>query len=341
MDMSGNTWENNLINLAFEALNNGIRPYTFEQKSPTDLARAYRHCAGITRLHSKTFYMASALLPSAKRQAMRALYAFCRLSDDLVDCDPEATHDLLQAWYQKTHSNESTDDVPGEFGVASASMVALAWMDTSQKYAIPWKYSEQLVQGVARDLQPERFQTFNDLSVYCYGVACTVGLMAMQIVGYTSREAVPYAIRLGVALQMTNILRDVGDDYRNERLYLPLDELVAFQLLPDELPQQVQSRAWKEFMRFQIARTSDLYAGSMPGIAMLNPDGRFAILAAAELYRGILDDIEEHNYDTFTRRAALSQWEKLKLLPGIWQRSRTGGPRKTSPPGTSNTIYNS
>ncbi len=331
MDMVSNVWENNLVNMAFEALDSGVREYALDSGHPDELVSAYRRCSELTRAHSKTFYMASAFLPSAKRQAMRALYAFCRVSDDLVDCDPDATDDLLQAWYQKAHTR-----TPG-----NEDVVALAWMDTSQRYAIPRKYAEQLVQGISRDLQPERFQAFSDLTVYCYGVACTVGLMAMQIVGYASREAVLYAIRLGVALQMTNILRDVGDDYHNGRLYLPLDELTAYHLQPDELPQQVQSSSWKGFMRFQIERTRDLYAAAMPGIAMLHPEGRFAIQAAADLYQGILDDIEEHNYDTFTRRASLSQWEKLKLLPGIWQRSRTGGLRQADPPGSSKTIYNS
>ena len=331
MDMVSNVWENNLVNMAFEALDSGVREYALDTGHPDELVSAYRRCSELTRAHSKTFYMASAFLPSAKRQAMRALYAFCRVSDDLVDCDPDATDDLLQAWYQKAHTR-----TPG-----NEDVVALAWMDTSQRYAIPRKYAEQLVQGISRDLQPERFQAFSDLTVYCYGVACTVGLMAMQIVGYASREAVLYAIRLGVALQMTNILRDVGDDYRNGRLYLQLDELSEYHLQPDELPQQVQSSSWKGFMRFQIERTRGLYAAAMPGIAMLHPEGRFAIQAAADLYKGILDDIEEHDYDTFTRRASLSQWEKLKLLPGIWQRSRTGGLRQAGPPGSSKTIYNS
>lgn len=331
MDMVSNVWENNLVNMAFEALDSGVPEYALDTGHPDELLRAYRRCSELTRAHSKTFYMASAFLPPAKRQAMRALYAFCRVSDDLVDCDPDATDDLLQAWYQKAHTR-----TPG-----NEDVVALAWMDTSQRYAIPRKYAEQLVQGISRDLQPERFQAFSDLTVYCYGVACTVGLMAMQIVGYASREAVLYAIRLGVALQMTNILRDVGDDYHNGRLYLPLDELAAYHLQPDELPQQVQSSSWKDFMRFQIERTRELYAAAMPGIAMLHPEGRFAIQAAADLYKGILDDIEEHDYDTFTRRASLSQWEKLKLLPGIWQRSRTGGLRQAGPPGSSKTIYNS
>ncbi len=341
MDMAVYSWEHNLVNMANDALDQGVREFPINGSSPLSLNSAYRDCAAITRLHSKTFYLASALLPIPKRQAMRALYAFCRLSDDLVDCDPQATHDLLHAWYQEANNQTSADAaLAGEKPGGSAS-VARAWMDTSVRYAIPWKYAEQLMQGISSDLQPERFQTFADLSVYCYGVACTVGLMAMQIVGYTSRDAVPYAIRLGVALQMTNILRDVGDDYRNGRLYLPLDELAAFHLSPEELPGQSGSQAWKEFMRFQIDRTRQLYAASTPGIGMLDPDGRFAILAAAELYQGILADIEEHDYDTFTRRAALSQWEKLKLLPGIWQRSRRDIPRQASSQERAHTLYNS
>jgi phytoene synthase len=153
-------------------------------------------------------------------------------------------------------------------------------------------------------------------------VAATVGLMSMHIIGFASSGAIPYAIRLGVALQLTNILRDVAEDWRAGRLYLPAEELAAYGLTEaDVAAAQVDGR-WRAFMRFQIARNRRLYAEATPGIGLLNPDGRLAVAAAATLYRAILDDIEAHDYDVFSRRAHVSAWGKLRQLPALWWHSR-------------------
>jgi phytoene synthase len=205
-------------------------------------------------------------------------------------------------------------------------LVAVAWTDARLRYGVPVRYAEQLIDGVAKDLTRVRYQTFEELAAYCYGVASTVGLMSMHIVGYAGQDAVPYAIKLGVALQLTNILRDIAEDWRADRLYLPQADLATFGLSEADITQGLATgevtMRWQEFMRYQIERNRHLYQEAMPGIRLLDPDGRFAIAAAAELYRGILDDIEAHQYDVFTRRAALSKWEKLRRLPGIWWRSR-------------------
>jgi 15-cis-phytoene synthase len=147
-------------------------------------------------------------------------------------------------------------------------------------------------------------------------------LMAMHIIGFRNEEAIPYAIKLGVALQITNILRDVGEDWRNGRLYLPSEELAQFDLDESDVAAGVIDDRWRNFMRFQIERTHQLYDEAFPGIAMLNADGRFAIAAAADLYRAILGDIERHDYDVFSRRAHISATGKLARLPGIYQRSQ-------------------
>jgi phytoene synthase len=181
---------------------------------------------------------------------------------------------------------------------------------------------EQLIEGVRRDLNQKRYATFEELTAYAYGVASTVGLMSMHIIGFSSPAAIPYAIKLGVALQITNILRDVSEDWRMGRLYLPLQELAAYGLSEADVARGQVDRRWRAFMRFQIARVRRLYEEAWPGIALLNKDGRFAIAAAGELYRAILDDIEAHDYDVFSRRAHLSAWRKLGRLPGIWWRNR-------------------
>jgi phytoene synthase len=153
--------------------------------------------------------------------------------------------------------------------------------------------------------------------------------MAMHIIGYCGEEAVPYAIKLGVALQLTNILRDVGEDWSLGRVYLPQEELGFYGLSDDDLAAGTVSPRWLDFMRFQIDRTRRLYREAMPGIGMLHRDGRFAIAAAADLYGAILDDIERHGADVFCRRAHVSALGKLRRLPRIWRQSRAWGPAGT------------
>jgi len=175
---------------------------------------------------------------------------------------------------------------------------------------------------VEQDLTILRYDTFVELSQYCYGVAATVGLMYMSIVGYQSNEAVPYAVKMGVALQMTNILRDVAEDWQNNRLYLPRQELAYFGLDEGDVQRGLVTPRWREFMRFQISRAKQLFQESLPGIALVNPDGRLALYAAADFYRGILDDITAHDYDVFSRRAHLSGIEKIRRIPILWLRTR-------------------
>jgi phytoene synthase len=203
----------------------------------------------------------------------------------------------------------------------------LAWADVQARYGIPHGYADQLIDGIARDLLQNRYATFAELTEYCYGVASTVGLMVMHIVGFQGYAALPYAIKLGVALQLTNILRDVGEDWRAGRLYLPLDELAAFGLTEADVAAGRVDDRWRAFMRFQIERTRAFYQEAEPGLAFLAPDGRFAIGAAATLYRAILENIEAHDYDVFHRRAHVGLWGKLKRLPGArWQTLRISQP---------------
>jgi phytoene synthase len=147
--------------------------------------------------------------------------------------------------------------------------------------------------------------------------------MSMHIVGFKDESAIPYAVKLGVALQLTNILRDVAEDWHNGRLYLPLHELQAFNLSEADIAAGINDQRWKAFMGFQIRRARQLYDEALPGLALLEQRGRLAVAAAAELYRAILDDIEAHNYDVFTRRAHISSGRKLLHLPTIFLRALT------------------
>jgi phytoene synthase len=283
---------------------------------PPALAADYAVTEKITRDNSRSFWLASRFLPAEKRRAVRALYAFCRITDDIVDLQESNQAERLSEWRRRVGATTFTRGRP----------VANAWLDTRIRYHIPGGYIEHFLDGVGMDLHKKHYSDFEELAHYCYGVASTVGLMSMSIVGFSGEEAVPYAVRLGVALQLTNILRDIGEDFERGRIYLPLDELADFGISVADLRQMVATgrygNTWRELMRFQIQRTRELYAEAWPGIGRLHPEGRLAIAAAADLYAGILDDIEAHDYDVFSRRAHMPDWKKLAAVPGILMRVR-------------------
>lgn len=271
------------------------------------LRQAYLHCDRLTRQHSRSFYFSSQFLPPERRAAIRALYAFCRTSDDIVD-HPDGDPTLaLATWVRRVRVASANTSNP----------VLLAWHDTCTRYEIDPSLSDELLAGVAMDLTINCYETFADLWLYCYRVASVVGLLCMDIVG-AAPGAEPYAIKLGVALQMTNILRDVGEDAIRGRVYLPVEDLRRFGLTTTDILAGTNDARFKALMQFEIDRTHRLYNESWAGIAMLSPDSRLAVAAAARVYRGILDKIVAANYDVYKHRAHLSSTEKLCRLPGIW-----------------------
>lgn len=230
-------WEYHLLALAEQAKQTLLPAAPARTADEMALAAAYDHCEALTAQHSRSFYTASRLLPVQKRRYVRALYAFCRSTDDIVDCPSDNTSQRLDAWRERTLSWRADE----------SDFLVLAWRDMCRQATMPLGYASQLIDGVARDLEQTRYATFDELVVYCYGVASTVGLMSMHILGYESEEATPYAIKLGVALQLTNILRDVAEDWQRGRLYLPLDELAEFGLSEDDIAQgQTETRmVWR------------------------------------------------------------------------------------------------
>jgi len=307
-------WENQLLDLAGHIPHPHSRPFFSYWAGDAALQTAYKQSEKITAEHSKSFYFASGLLPEEKRSAVRALYAFCRTVDDIVDESSDNERESrLDYWRGMVeHASFSHND-----------LVAAAWADTLARYHIPRHYALQLIDGVNRDLFQPRYRTFEELTTYCYSVASTVGLMSMYIIGFKNNKAVPYAIKLGVALQMTNILRDVGEDYRNGRLYLPREELAYYGIREQDIAESRVTDNWRQFMKFQIERTRQLYAESWDGVKMLEREGQLAIGAASIFYQGILDEIEKNDYDVFTRRASLSAMDKIGKIPALWVKVKT------------------
>jgi 15-cis-phytoene synthase len=311
-------WESVLFEMVEQARHPAIPRTPVPVADAELLGRAYRRCEAIIAEHGKTFNMTTALLPPAKRRAMRALYAFCRVTDNIVD-SPEGTVEDKQAELARWRYRSMAACPPRQ------DLVATAWADTRLRYGIPYKYGEQLIEGVARDLHQQRYQSFDDLATYAYSVASTVGLMSLRIIGlapgFREEDAIPYAIKLGLALQITNILRDVGEDWRAGRVYLPAHDLEAWGISEGDFQEGHIDERWRGFMRFQIERNRQLYEEGWPCIAMFNHDGRFGMAAMCALYSVILSSIEANNYDVFNHRAHVSTWGKLSRLPGIWVRN--------------------
>jgi phytoene synthase len=275
------------------------------------LQESYSVCETITRRYSKSFFFSSQLLPPFKRRAVRALYAFCRTSDDLVDEPGSDLRRALALWVDLVHASQPPRFHP----------ILMAWNDTVMHYSIPQVLVDELLAGIAMDLTIHRYATFDELWVYCYRVASVVGLLSMQIIGYQPGAA-EYAIKLGVALQLTNILRDVGEDARRGRVYLPQEDLERFGLTDQDILDGRCDTAFRALMQFEIERAHRLYEESWPGIALLSEDSHLAVGAASAIYRAILDKIGQNCYDVYTRRAHVSSLEKLRILWDVRQRLR-------------------
>jgi 15-cis-phytoene synthase len=290
------------------------------------LAEAFAACDRITRHNSRTFFVATALLPPEVRRAVRALYAFCRTTDDLVD-EAGATAADLARWRIAV----------AQPAWAQSDPVLRCWAHTRERYGVNVRYQHELIDGVALDLTKDRYADWPELARYCYLVAATVGLLAMPIIGLAPGvalgEAAPYAVKLGIALQLTNILRDIGEDAARGRVYLPASDLRRFGLTDAEVLDGVADARFVALLQFEIDRARRLFAEALPGIALLAPAARPAVGAAALLYRAILDRIEAGGYQVHTRRAGTSGWQKLCLLPGILWTSLTIRAPRTPPTG--------
>jgi len=286
---------------------------------PPTLADSFRAARAITREHAKTFYFASHVLSESVRQDAYAVYACCRSIDDVVDqgvargetIRPEVAGELLLRAF------ESGGDQPGE-----------EWMpalrDTISRKKIRRRWFEDLAIGVAGDAGPVNLQTWEELDLYCYRVAGTVGLMMMRVFGSEDPAAEPRALDLGRGMQLTNILRDVAEDAKAGRIYLPAREREQYGIRGEDLFMGRASGHWIEFMQFQVERARDQYRLAEPGIALLPEGGaQMSVWLMRELYAGILDPIEVSGYDVFRKRHSLSIGQKVVRGLGVWWKKRT------------------
>lgn len=279
-------------------------------------------CGNIVRRHARTFALASAFLPLNKRRATYALYAFCRLADDAVDragpAGRDAVRDSLMALRRQLDAALSD-------GLAGPVMHEAAW--AIRRYGIPLAPVDELMAGVARDLDPTDYRDWPSLQAYCEGVASSVGELCTHVFGViggdgTRDRAIVCARTLGVAMQITNILRDVGEDAGNGRCYLPDDALRSVCLTREQVLARdvdVRSAQWRAMMQHFVAKARELYREALPGIALLSPDSRRCAQACAVGYAAILEAIEEAEYDTVSMRAHIGFRRKTRLMLSLYR----------------------
>ncbi len=284
----------------------------------TALSSSREACRQMTRQHAKTFYFASHVLPEQKRNDAYAVYAFCRYVDDQIDLAPDdlsrqrafadLQHILLAAY--------CADD-PGS--MASALPWLTAFRETISRRAIPESYFQDLLAGVEMDQGRVRLQTWEELDRYCYHVASVVGLIMVHVLTEPAPELLQPARDLGTAMQLTNILRDIREDWERDRLYLPQEELKRYHLTEDDIDRQRVDERFREMMRFQIARARTYYRQADPGIAKLPNDGsRFCARLMSTVYGAILDEIERADYQVYQGRARVVLPRKLWLAGKAW-----------------------
>lgn len=290
-----------------------------------DEQQGYAASRAIMRHHAHTFYYAARWLPAHRRRATHALYALFRTLDDLVDqvaagdCPRDQARAELNAWRRWLCD-------PVRF--ARTEPMVPAVLATMRDFSVSPVWFLDLIDGLETDLDGSRYQTFADLTLYCYRVAATVGLAMCSVLDARHPAAAAYAAELGVAMQLTNILRDVAEDFAAGRVYLPADQLAAAGWDDASLAAGQPDERFRAMIAGLIARARLYYRRGERGLPYLSPDGRFAILVAARCYAGILDEIERANYNVFERRAHVSMARKITIALRLAARS---GPARREP----------
>ncbi len=275
-----------------------------------ELRASYQECKRLNSLHGKTYYLATLLLPAAKRPFVHALYGFARYADEIVDdlastLTPEEKAEVLRKW--------SSEVLAGLKSGSTSDAVGKALIDTVQRFAIPHQHFVDFLHSMEMDLTVTQYKTFDDLYEYVYGSAAVIGLEMVPILGGDIVNSLEAAKNLGVAFQLANFIRDVGEDLDRGRIYLPLDELAAHGVTPEMLYARKLTPEIIAALKFQIARVRQLQKAAEPGIALLDKTSQPCIRAASELYCGIVDEVEKIGYDIFNKRAKTSTLRRAKV----------------------------
>lgn len=288
-------------------------------------ANSYAYARQLTRREAKNFYHAFRLLPPRRRDAIYAVYAFSRRADDAVDSVEEEQSTRPQA-------KEKLEELRALLrGDVPADPLSPALADTIQRFNIPLEYFEELMLGMEMDLDDQRYETFDDLYRYCYRAASAVGLICIEIFGYQDKAAREYAEALGIAMQLTNILRDIREDMTRGRIYLPREDLDRFGYSEEQLEKNELAPAFQDLMEFQVRRTREYFQKAEPLFPLIDAEARYCPVLLKRLYSKILDKIENRNYDVFSRRPGLSRLQKLGMLLAAGREARRARRASSAP----------
>jgi len=274
------------------------------------LRASYEECKRLNALHGKTYYLATLLLPKAKRPFVHALYGFARYADEIVDDLASTLSDQQKAAELKTWGDQV---LSGLKSGDSSDQVGRALIDTVNRFNIPHEHFVAFLHSMTMDLTVTEYANYEALMEYVYGSAAVIGLEMVPILGALSAAAYEPAEKLGVAFQLANFIRDVGEDLDRGRVYLPQDELVQFGVDHEMLAARKLTPEITAALKFQIERVRQLQREAAPGILQLEPASRPCIEAASELYCGIVDEVEAIEYDIFNKRAKTSTTRRMRV----------------------------
>lgn len=275
-----------------------------------ELRASYEECKRLNSLHGKTYYLATLLLPAAKRPFVHALYGFARYADEIVD---DLASTLSAQEKAEVLRNWSSEVLQGLKTGQSSDLVGRALIDTVQRFDIPHQHFVDFLHSMEMDLTVTEYQTFDDLYEYVYGSAAVIGLQMVPILGGDTVNSLAAAKDLGVAFQLANFIRDIGEDLERGRVYLPLQELAEHGVTREMLEARKLTPEIISALKFQIARVRQLQKDAEPGIALLDKTSQPCIRAASELYCGIVDEVEKIGYDIFNKRAKTSTARRARV----------------------------
>ncbi len=275
-----------------------------------ELQASYVECKRLNALHGKTYYLATLLLPKSKRPYVHALYGFARYADEIVDDLASELSVDEKALALKTWGDKILGDLKSG---SSSDHIGRALIDTVNRFKIPHEYFEAFLHSMTMDLTIQEYESYDDLLEYVYGSAAVIGLEMVPVLGFSDVAAFESAKKLGIAFQLANFIRDVGEDLDRGRIYLPIQELAACGVSREMLEERVLTPQIIEALKFQIARVRALQAEAAPGIALLDATSRPCIEAASSLYCGIVDEVEKIGYDIFNKRAKTSTARRIRV----------------------------
>ena len=289
----------------------------------SELRNSYLECKRLNNLHGKTYFLATRLLPPAKRPFVHALYGFARYADEIVDdlastLTEDEKADALKSWGTEVLANIKSGK--------SHDHIGAALVDTVNRFSIPISYFEAFLHSMTMDLTVTEYHTYEDLYEYVYGSAAVIGLQMVPILGTISKQSLTEANiaaeKLGTAFQLANFIRDVGEDLTRGRVYLPVTELQSHGVTREMLEERIVTPQIKNALKEQIQRVRSLQAEAKVGINLLSAESRACIEAASELYCGIVDEVEKIDYEIFDKRAKTSNWRRLRVALPAYIKAR-------------------